>query len=121
MKLAAAEGVTADNLPSVLRRVLHKPNRVWLEGKYSDMATHFGALRIAEGQGGPTLLIGAVAHVTAVHTVEFTLVCAGKGWFSVAENPLIADVRGENMKFQGPLNDLVAATAMLSIVPTVPA
>lgn len=121
MKLAATENVTAENLPDVLRRVLHKPMEKWLEGRYSDLVTHLGGISLPEGQGSSPELVGVLANVLDVHLVEFTVVLAGKGWIFVAEKPLVADVRGENMMFEGDLGDLVAPTAMLSIVPTVPA
>jgi len=121
MKLAAAENVTAENLPDVLRRVLHKPMKKWLEGRYSDLVTHLGGISLPEGQGSSPELVGVLANVLDVHLVEFTVVLAGKGWIFFAEKPLVADVRGEDMMFEGDLGDFVAATAMLSIVPTVPA
>ncbi|SDG83646.1 hypothetical protein [Sulfitobacter delicatus] len=121
MELAAAECVTDENLPAVLRTVLHKPLEKWLEGTYSDLVAHLGGISLPEGQGSPPLLVGVLSNVLEVHIAEFTVVTAGKGWVSVADDPLVADVRDENMKLQGPLEDLLAATAMLSIVPTVPA
>ena len=120
MQLAAAESVTAENLPDVLRRVLHKPMEKWLEGRYSELVTYLGGIGLPEGQGGPPGLVGVLAHVLDVHIVEFTIVVAGKGWIHVPKHPLIVDVRGENMMSEGPLDGLVAATSMLSIVPTVP-
>lgn len=119
MELAAAENVTAENLPSVLRRVLHKPLERWLEGRYSDLATHLGDISLPEGQGSPPLLVGVLANVRDVHVAEFTIVLAGRGWIHVPEHPLSVDLRGENMICKGPLDHLVAATAMLAIVPTV--
>jgi hypothetical protein len=120
MQLAAAEHVTAENLPGVLRRVLHKPMEKWMEGTYSDLSAHLGSVSLPEGQGSPPELVGVLANVLDIHVAEFTIVQAGRGWIQVPEHPLIVDVRSENMMFEGPLSDLVAATAMLAIVSTVP-
>lgn len=47
---------------------------------------------------------------------------AGRGWISVAEDTMIADVRRENMSFQDDVAaDLMPLVSMLAIVPTVPA
>lgn len=119
MQLAAAEGVTAENLPGVLRRVLHKPMEKWLEGAYSDLVNYLGGISQPAGQGSPPELVGVLTDVLDVHVAEFSIVTAGRGWIHVPEHPLIVDVRGENMMFEGPLDHLIAATAMLAIVPTV--
>ena len=121
MQLAAAEGVTDDNLPSVLRRVLHKPRKVWMEGDNVEMAVHLGSLSGPEQYVSPTMLVRVHANVLDVHLAEFTIVYAGNGWISVAEKPLVADVRGDEMRLSGDFDNLIKATAMLSIVPTVPA
>ena len=121
MELAAAEGVTAENLPHVLKRVLHKPMEKWLEASHGDLVAHLGAVSLPEGQGSQPLLIGVLAVVLDVHAAEFTIVTAGRGWIHVPEHPLSVDVRDGDMIYRGPLDDLVAATAMLAIVPTVPA
>lgn len=111
--------MTAENFLDVLRRVLHKPLERWLEVRYSDLFIHLGSVSLPEGQGSSPELVGVLANVLDVHASEFTILLAGRGWIHVPEQPMAADVRGENVMFEGRLDDLVAATAMLSIVPTV--
>lgn len=121
MHLAASECVNDENLQDVLRRVLHKPRKVWMEGDNFEMTITLGCLSGPEQYVSHTELVGVHANVLDVHLVEFTVVYAGNGWISVAEKPLVADVRGDEMRLSGDFDNLIKATVMLSIVPTVPA